>query len=69
LNPALGILRFYMLRWALTFLIIALVAGLLGFTGIAGAAASIAKFLFFLFIGICVLLFVLGIFLGNKMTK
>ncbi len=36
-----------MLRWALIFLIIALVAALFGFTGIAAAAAGIAKFLFF----------------------
>jgi uncharacterized membrane protein YtjA (UPF0391 family) len=32
-----------MLRWALIFLIIALVAALFGFTGIAAAAAGIAK--------------------------
>ncbi len=48
---------------------IALVTGLLGFTGVAGAAATIAKFLFFLFVGICVLLLLLGIFLGRKLTK
>ena len=35
-----------MLRWALIFLIIALVAALFRFTGIAAAAAGIAKFLF-----------------------
>jgi len=39
-----------MLQWALTFLIIALVAGLLGFTGIYVAAAGIAKILFFIFL-------------------
>ena len=32
-----------MLRWALGFFIVALVAALLGFTGIAVAAAGIAK--------------------------
>jgi uncharacterized membrane protein YtjA (UPF0391 family) len=58
-----------MLKWAVIFLIVALVAGILGFTGVMGAAASIAKFLFYLFVGICVLLFVIGIFLGKKMTK
>lgn len=35
-----------MIRWTLTFLIIALVAGLLGFGGIAGTAAGIAKIIF-----------------------
>jgi uncharacterized membrane protein YtjA (UPF0391 family) len=39
-----------MLRWALGFFIIALVAALLGFTGIALAAAGIAKILFYLFL-------------------
>jgi len=42
-----------MLRWAVIFLVIALVAALFGFTGIAAAAAGIAKFLFFLFLVIC----------------
>lgn len=35
-----------MLGWALTFLIIGLIAGLLGLTGIAGAATNIAWILF-----------------------
>ena len=39
-----------MLRWALGFFIVALVAALLGFTGIAVAAAGIAKILFYLFL-------------------
>ena len=47
-----------MLRWALIFLIIALVAALFGFTGIAAAAAGIAKFLFFLFLVVCLIFFV-----------
>lgn len=36
-----------MLKWALVFLLISLVAGVLGFTGIAAGAAAIAKILFF----------------------
>ena len=36
-----------MFGWALTFLIVALVAAILGFGGIAGAAVSIAKVIFF----------------------
>jgi uncharacterized membrane protein YtjA (UPF0391 family) len=39
-----------MLGWALTFLIVALVAAALGFTGIAGAASSIAQILFVIFL-------------------
>ena len=39
-----------MLGWALTFLVVALIAGLLGFTSIAGAAMGVAKILFFIFL-------------------
>lgn len=39
-----------MLGWAITFFILALVAGILGFGGIAGASAGIAKILFFVFL-------------------
>jgi uncharacterized membrane protein YtjA (UPF0391 family) len=39
-----------MLGWALTFLVVALVAALLGFTSIAGSAIGIAKILFFVFL-------------------
>jgi uncharacterized membrane protein YtjA (UPF0391 family) len=55
-----------MLRWALIFLIIALVAALFGFTGIAAAAAGIAKLLFFLFLVICLIFFVMGISAGRR---
>jgi uncharacterized membrane protein YtjA (UPF0391 family) len=39
-----------MLGWALTFLILALVAGYMGFFGLAGLAASIAKLLLIVFV-------------------
>lgn len=39
-----------MLGWALTFLIIALIAAAMGFGGIAGASAGIAQILFVLFL-------------------
>ena len=35
-----------MFNWAVTFLIIAIIAGVLGFTGIAGTATNIAWILF-----------------------
>ena len=50
-----------MLRWALIFLVVGLIAGLLGFTGIAGASIGIAKFLFFLFIAMFVVFLILGL--------
>ena len=36
-----------MIGWAITFLIVALVAAIFGFGGIAGAAGDIAKLIFF----------------------
>jgi uncharacterized membrane protein YtjA (UPF0391 family) len=39
-----------MLRWALGFFVIALLAALLGFGGIAVASAGIAKIIFFIFL-------------------
>ena len=39
-----------MLRWALAFFVIALVAAVFGFLGIAAAAISIARALFFVFL-------------------
>ena len=39
-----------MLRWALVFLVVALIAGALGFGGVAGPSAGIAQILFFIFI-------------------
>ena len=49
-----------MLGWAVTFLIIALIAAVLGFGGIAAASAGIAKLLFVLFLVMCVIFFFLG---------
>jgi uncharacterized membrane protein YtjA (UPF0391 family) len=39
-----------MLGWALTFLILAVIAGFLGFIALAGLAAEIAKVLLFAFV-------------------
>lgn len=39
-----------MLSWALTFFILAIIAGVLGFGGIADVSADIAKILFVVFI-------------------
>ena len=49
-----------MLRWAVIFFVVAIVAGLLGFTNIAGSAMQIAKILFFVFIILAVVIFIFG---------
>jgi uncharacterized membrane protein YtjA (UPF0391 family) len=51
-----------MLSYAVTFLIIALIAGVLGFGVIAGTAASIAKILFLIFL----VLFVVSLLRGRS---
>ena len=50
-----------LLGWAITFLVVALVAALFGFTGIAAGAMGIARILFGLFLLIFVVLLVLAL--------
>ena len=57
-----------MLRWAVVFLILGIIAGVLGFTAIAGAAIAIAKFLFFIFIAIFIVLLILGLMAARRLT-
>lgn len=57
-----------MIKWAIIFAIIGLIAGALGFGGIAGASVGIAKFLFWAGIIIAVVLFVLGMTIAKKVT-
>jgi uncharacterized membrane protein YtjA (UPF0391 family) len=55
----------FMLGWALTFLIIALIAALLGFGGIAGTAIGIAKIIFFVAIVLFLISAVAGAMRGR----
>lgn len=52
-----------MLRWSVTFFILAIIAGIFGFGGIAAGLVSIAKFLFVLFL----VLFVASLLLGKRL--
>ncbi|PLX59940.1 DUF1328 domain-containing protein [Sedimenticola selenatireducens] len=49
-----------MLSWAVTFLIIAIIAALLGFSGIAGTAVNIAWILFVVGLVLALVFFVIG---------
>lgn len=49
-----------MLSWALTFLVLGLIAALLGFTTIAGASIGVAKILFFVFIAVFLVMLIMG---------
>ena len=53
-----------MLKWAIIFFIISLVAGLFGFTGIASGARTIAKVLFFIALAIFLVILIFGVMLG-----
>ncbi|MGH6769796.1 MAG: DUF1328 domain-containing protein [Xanthobacteraceae bacterium] len=57
-----------MLGWALTFLIVALIAAVLGFGGIAGFAVEIAKIIFFVAIILFVVSALFGLFRGRRPT-
>lgn len=48
-----------MLKLALIFLVVGLIAGALGFTGVAGAAVGIAKVIFFVGVAIFLVFLVL----------
>ena len=54
-----------MLKWALIFFVISLIAGFFGFTGVASGAKSIAKVLFFIAVIVFVIVLVFGVFLGT----
>jgi uncharacterized membrane protein YtjA (UPF0391 family) len=54
-----------MLKLALFFFIVSIIAGVFGFTGISVAAAGIAKVLFFIFLIAFVVLLVLGLVVGS----
>ena len=51
-----------MLKWALIFALVSMVAALFGFTGLAAGAADIAKVLFFIFVVLCGVFLTLGLF-------
>lgn len=57
-----------MLKWAIIFFVISLIAGALGFTGISETAGRIAKVLFFIFL-LLFLLAVAAIVLGVQVLS
>jgi uncharacterized membrane protein YtjA (UPF0391 family) len=50
-----------LLKWALIFLVISIIAGLLGFSGVSIVSADIARTLFYIFVVIFLVLLVLGL--------
>jgi uncharacterized membrane protein YtjA (UPF0391 family) len=58
-----------MLKLALTFLVIGLVAALLGFTSVAGASFAIAKVFAAIFAVLFLVFLVLGLAGANKLAR
>jgi uncharacterized membrane protein YtjA (UPF0391 family) len=57
---------FAMLNWAVTFLVIALIAAVFGFGGIVSAAVGIAKLLFFIFIVLFAISLIMSLVSGRR---
>jgi len=58
-----------MLKWAVIFLIIAIVAGIFGFTGVEQASATIAQWLFGIFLVLFLAALVIGLAIGSKLMS
>ena len=58
-----------MLRWAIVFLVIALIAAFLGFGGVASLSWEGARILFFVFLVLAVLSFLGGAFRGRSRLR
>jgi uncharacterized membrane protein YtjA (UPF0391 family) len=57
-----------MLKWAVIFLIIAVIAGIFGFADVEAASAMIAKWLFGIFILLFLGALIIGLTIGAKLT-
>lgn len=58
-----------MLRLAILFLVLGLIAGVLGFTTVAGASIAIAKLLFFIFLAVFLVLLLLGFSAARGLSR
>jgi uncharacterized membrane protein YtjA (UPF0391 family) len=53
-----------MLKWAIIFFIVSVIAGYLGFTGVASTTRTLAKVLFFIALAVFLIVLVFGVMLG-----
>ena len=54
-----------MIKWAIIFFVISVIAGFFGFTGVASGARTVAKVLFFIALAIFLFVLVFGVMLGK----
>ena len=57
-----------MLKWALIFAVLAILAGALGFGGLASGFAVVAKVLFGIFLAVFLLMLILGVTVYRSVT-
>jgi uncharacterized membrane protein YtjA (UPF0391 family) len=57
-----------LLRWAVVFFIVAVIAAIFGFGGVASGAADIARVLFFIFLVIFLVSLIMGLVSGRRPT-
>ena len=55
-----------LLKWAVVFFVVSLIAALFGFTDIAAATADVARILFYIFLVIFIVLLVLGLVVSGR---
>ena len=53
-----------MLKWAIIFFIVSVIAGYFGFTGVASTTRTLAKVLFFIALLVFLIVLVFGVMLG-----
>ena len=53
-----------MIKWAIIFFVISVIAGFFGFTDVASGARGIAKVLFYIAVVIFVIVLIFGVFMG-----
>jgi uncharacterized membrane protein YtjA (UPF0391 family) len=58
-----------MLKWAVVFLVIAIIAGIFGFTDVQAASATIAQWLFGIFLVLFLGALIIGLTIGAKLTS
>ena len=54
-----------MLKWALIFFVVSVIAGGLGFTGVSAAASGISRVLFFVAVSIFLIFLLLAVMAGE----
>eukprot|EP01030_Chromulinospumella_sphaerica_P033187 gene33187-34024_t len=57
-----------MLKWALIFFVVSLIAGFLGFSGVSAATAGIAKILFYIALIVFLIFLVLAFMAGSAIN-